>query len=249
MGEDLNYRHKSQACTISSSVTPEFTLDQSAATCAIYCISTSSLTFTVSGTIDGTNWVNIPSWDEVGAPVGAGVSHTASTSKIIYCATVGFTKLRCVRTAGSGTIAFASSLASLSGSQISGSGAATATQTAFASAARAVAQAYQSGDLDWTGAKAIRVNVVITAVTATPSLVVRVLGLEPISGVYNYVTAAPSALTTTGHYVYVVGAGMVTTGGHIQQTTASMVPKTGAIEITHGDTDSATYSVSVEVLY
>lgn len=222
----------------------------------LHILTVSSLTFTAQVALDGgatsPNYSTVPVKNlKTGAWTEAGTAITPAADDLYWIPVAFAEKVQVVRGAGSGTISLRPGFASDAGGT-QGAGSAfgnTVSQVAFASAARALAQAYQSGDLDWTGAKAIRVNVVITAVTSTPSLVVRVLCKEPISGVYNYVTAAPSALTTTGHYVYVVGAGMVTTGGHIQQTTASMVPKTGAIEITHGDTDSATYSVSVEVLY
>lgn len=139
MGIDFNENHCSGALTISSSETPEFNLKQTAAVVAVYCVDASSLTFTLSGTIDGTTWINIPSWNQTGTPTAAGSAHTASTSNVIFAAVPGFTKIRAVRVAGSGTIQFASSLASLTAGSMgiggtSGSGALTTTTPAVANA-------------------------------------------------------------------------------------------------------------------
>jgi hypothetical protein len=113
----------------------------------------------------------------------------------------------------------------------------------FRSEARALAQAYVSGDQDGTSVEFLHVIIDVTAVTATPALTVRIQGKDPASGKYYDIlvsTAIATAITT----VLKVGPGLTAAANLVAN---DMIPAVWRVTVTHGDTDSATYSVGASL--
>jgi hypothetical protein len=117
--------------------------------------------------------------------------------------------------------------------------------TAYASAARTATPAAVTvpcGRYNYA-----RVVVDVTAITATPSVVMTIDALSPVSGKFhNLLTSA--ALTESGvpyTRVLMLGPNMPVTANVSANT---MLPDTIRVTMTHGDADSITYSVAVELM-
>lgn len=79
----------------------------------------------------------------------------------------------------------------------------------------------------------------LTALAATPSIVVTIDGLDPVSGkYYNLLTSA--AITTVSTNTYRIGPGLTNSNNLIAN---DVLPSTIRVTCTHGDADSATYIV------
>jgi hypothetical protein len=109
----------------------------------------------------------------------------------------------------------------------------------FPSAARAVAQAYASSDQDGAEIEFLHVVIDVTAVTATPALTVRIQGKDPASGKY-YDILVSAVIATVSTTVLRVGPGLTAAANLVAN---DMIPSVWRVTVTHGDTDSATYSV------
>lgn len=116
--------------------------------------------------------------------------------------------------------------------------------TVYASAARTAtptAVTVSTGRYNW-----LHVVCDVTAVTATPSVVVTIDALDPLSGkYYNLLTSA--ALTDSGSpytRVLKIGPGLPVTAN---VSANDVLPGTIRVTMTHGDTDSITYSVAANL--
>lgn len=117
--------------------------------------------------------------------------------------------------------------------------------TVYASAARTAtptAVTVPVGRYNW-----LRLVIDVTAVTATPSVVCTIDGLSPLSGKYhNLLTSA--ALTDSGApytRVLTIGPGLTASANLVAN---NVLPDTLRVTMTHGDSDSITYSVSAELM-
>lgn len=117
-------------------------------------------------------------------------------------------------------------------------------QTVYASAARTAtptAVTVQVGRYNY-----LHLACDVTAVTATPSVVVTIDGLDPVSGkYYNLLTSA--ALTDSGSpytRMLKIGPGLPVT---TNVSANDVLPDTIRITMTHGDSDSITYSVGANL--
>jgi len=97
-----------------------------------------------------------------------------------------------------------------------------------------------SADFVNRNAKGIKVVVDISAVTATPSIIVKIQGKDPVSG--NYYDILISASYTT------VATNVLTIFPSIPDVAdlkaSDILPRTYRVRVEHADTDSITYSVS-----
>jgi len=95
--------------------------------------------------------------------------------------------------------------------------------------------------------KSLHLVIDVTAVTATPSVVCTVDGLDPVSGkYYNLLTSA--ALTDSGApytRVLKIGPGLPVTAN---LSANDVLPSTVRVTMTHGDADSITYSVAATLV-
>jgi len=113
--------------------------------------------------------------------------------------------------------------------------------TALASAARTAT--VNSSDQTNYNARGVIVTLDVTAVTDTPSLT---LSIEAKMGSsYEALLTASAAVTATGIHSYIVYPGVGSASGDVVQVAGFPLPRTWRVTVTHGDTDSATYSVSV----
>lgn len=108
----------------------------------------------------------------------------------------------------------------------------------FPSAARAVAQAYTSGDQDGSEVEFLHVIIDVTAVTDTPALTVRIQGKDPASGKY-YDILVSAAIATVSTTVLKVGPGLTAVANLVAN---DIVPSIWRVTVTHGDTDEAVWS-------
>jgi hypothetical protein len=94
------------------------------------------------------------------------------------------------------------------------------------------------------GGKGLVVIMDVTAVTATPALTLKVEGYDPVSGKY-WTILQSAAYATTGTRVHTVypGATVAT-----NLAVSDVLPRSYRVSVTHGDADSATYSVSAQEL-
>lgn len=95
--------------------------------------------------------------------------------------------------------------------------------------------------------KSLHLVIDVTAVTATPSVVCTVDGYDPISGkYYNIITSA--ALTDSGSpYTRVLRVGQGLTAA-ANLVVLDVLPSIIRVTMTHGDTDSITYSVAATLI-
>ena len=112
------------------------------------------------------------------------------------------------------------------------------------SAARAVAQAYDSAEYFNHSGQGILVIIKVSAVTASPSVVVTIQGKDPASGKF-YTLATRTAIITTGTYQLKMYPHAVAVAGTVVR---DFLPQQFKIVCTHGDTDSATYSVGMVLM-
>lgn len=115
--------------------------------------------------------------------------------------------------------------------------------TLFRSEARALAQAYNSGDQDGSQVEFLHVIIDVTAVTATPALTVKIQGKDPASGKY-YDILVSTVIATVSTMVLKVGPGLTAAANLVAN---DMIPAVWRVIVTHGDTDAATYSVGASL--
>lgn len=92
------------------------------------------------------------------------------------------------------------------------------------------------------GARGLTVYVSATAVTSTPSVVVTIDGYDPVSQTwFNLLTSAAIATISTTKMVVYPGVLAVT-----NLAVSTVVPDTIRVVMTHGNTNSITYSVDLD---
>lgn len=113
------------------------------------------------------------------------------------------------------------------------------TKNLFESVARAVAQAYVSGKQKTTDYRGIQVIIEVSAVTSTPSVVPKIQGMNENTGNW-YPILTGAAITATGTVVLRVHPDIEAVSN---LAASSGLPNIWRVIMTHGDTDSITYSV------
>jgi hypothetical protein len=113
----------------------------------------------------------------------------------------------------------------------------------FPSEARALAQAYASGDQDGTSVEFLHIIIDVTAASATPSVVFKIQGKDPASGKY-YDILVSVAITGVGTTVLKVGPGLTAAANLVAN---DMIPAVWRVIGTHADTDSITYTVGASL--
>jgi hypothetical protein len=119
-----------------------------------------------------------------------------------------------------------------------------ATDTLLASAARALAQAYASDAQSNHEADGVLLSLVVTAVTATPALTLKVQ-YTPDAGttwIDYFVAAAAVATAVNSSYLLYPGV-LASADGAVTESVNLPLPRDWRVAVTHGDTDSATYAV------
>lgn len=110
----------------------------------------------------------------------------------------------------------------------------------YVSAARTVTPTAQT--LYSRGALGLSVYISATAVTATPSIVVTIDGYDAGSATwYNILTSAAIATVSTKRMIV-----HPTVAAVANLSVATAIPDTIRVVMTHGDTDSITYSVTLD---
>lgn len=110
--------------------------------------------------------------------------------------------------------------------------------TVYASAARTATPDTQELELPG-GTQYVTAVIDVTAVTADPSLTLKIEGVDRVSGkVWTLIEDA--AVTATGTSTVSVGPGLPAAAN---ATANAHVPPVIRFTVTHGDADSATYSV------
>lgn len=86
--------------------------------------------------------------------------------------------------------------------------------------------------------------IVVTAVTATPSVVPAIEAYDPTSNTW-YAVLTGAAITATGTTVLKIYPGIAV---QANATAADILPQTWRVTMTHGDSDSITYSVAANLV-
>jgi hypothetical protein len=113
--------------------------------------------------------------------------------------------------------------------------------TLLASAARTAT--VNSDDREDPTSQSAHVIVNVSAVTATPSIVVTIQGKDSVSGAYYDLLASP-AITATGTTVLKIGQGLAATPNG---SASDFLPEVWRVRVVHGDADSITYSVAANL--
>lgn len=101
-----------------------------------------------------------------------------------------------------------------------------------------------SADIDNKTSCGVHVIIDVTAVTATPSVVFKIQGKDPLSGkYYDLLTSAAIASTGTTVLKLFPSATAAT-----NLAVNDFLPKVWRVLATHADTDSITYTVSANLL-
>lgn len=92
--------------------------------------------------------------------------------------------------------------------------------------------------------EACHIVIDVTAIGAAPSVVVTVRGVDPLSG-KRYVILASAAIVAIGTTVLKVGRGLVAAAN---LAVNDMLPRNIEIDVAHGNGDSITYSVYLNLM-
>ncbi len=101
-----------------------------------------------------------------------------------------------------------------------------------------------SRDILNRGAKGGHIILDVTAVSATPSIVVTIQGKDPLSGAY-YTILTGAAVTTTGTTVYKIYPGITAAAN---ASVSDVIPGVWRATVTHADTDAITYSLAANMV-
>lgn len=93
-------------------------------------------------------------------------------------------------------------------------------------------------------ARGVVVVIDVTAAADTPSIVVTIQGLDPVSGQY-YTLLASAAITGISTVVLRVYPGLTAAANLVAN---GILPRNWAIDVVHADGDSITYSVSADLI-
>jgi hypothetical protein len=92
-----------------------------------------------------------------------------------------------------------------------------------------------------------RVYLDVTAASGTGGLTPQFRGYDRVSGNAVLLSTGGTAITATGTYCYEMMQNAATAAGNVKETVGRLLPCQWDFQITHGDSSSYTYSVSVEV--
>jgi hypothetical protein len=118
--------------------------------------------------------------------------------------------------------------------------------TLLASAARTATTA--SPDQTNHNNRGVQAILNVTANASAGGIKLTVQGKDPVSGNYYDLTAAPTAVTTTGTFVYELCLGVGAASGGVTQRTSGALPRTWRVLVTHADASSVTYSVGASLI-
>ena len=90
----------------------------------------------------------------------------------------------------------------------------------------------------YDGFHSAHIVIVVSAVTATPSVVPSLQGVDALGNAYDVLVA--TAITATGTTVLKIGPGLIAIAGGVA---ADFLPRRWRLLMTHADTDSITYGV------
>lgn len=112
----------------------------------------------------------------------------------------------------------------------------------LASAAR-TATTSSADQINYNG-RGVMVFLNVTVASGSGGLTLTITWKDSISANYVALNAAPTAVTATGQFLYVLYPGIGTAAGGVTQNTSQGLPRTWRATVTHGDASSYTYSVS-----
>jgi len=96
-------------------------------------------------------------------------------------------------------------------------------------------------DMTNRGARGVMVTLDVTAITDTPSLVLKIQAKDPVSEKYETLLEA-AAVTATGTHSFVVYPG-VTATDDVVEASSLVLPQTWRVRVEAADADAATYSI------
>lgn len=116
----------------------------------------------------------------------------------------------------------------------------------FASAART--STVTSGDTQNFNHKGIILSLNVTAASGTGGLQLVIQMKDGTAAVYKQLNTAPTAITATGQYVYMLYPGIGDTNSNNAQNISQVLPQNFRVQVIHGDSSSYTYSVYYQMI-
>ena len=250
---------------------------------AFQAVKTGTNTTVIEGTIDGTNWETLHTYDHLyGSPVGAIVS---TGIYILPCSGYHFVRAR-ISSYTDGTVTIIAHGTSASAyvqpstyivTDNSADGRSVGTVSNFSGTERVLAVGpflfnntnwdRQRGNTELTllasaartattnssdqtnyNHRGVLVTLDVTAITDTPSIVLKIQAKDPVSSKYETLLEA-AAVTATGTHSYVVyPAGDMAAAEDVVEAQPFPLPRTWRVSVEHADTDSITYSVGASMI-
>ncbi len=118
--------------------------------------------------------------------------------------------------------------------------------TLLTSAARTATT--ESSDQTNYEARGVILTLDATAISSTPSVVLSIEHKCPVSGEYETLFTASAAVTAVGTHTYVLYPGDVVAADDVTEVGKLPLPRTWRAVVTHGDSNSITYSVGGSLL-
>lgn len=88
----------------------------------------------------------------------------------------------------------------------------------------------------------------VTVASGTGGLQVQIQAKDTIASAYKAINTAPTAITATGQYIYMIYPGIDTVSNNNAQNVSQVLPQIFRISVTHGDASSYSYSVNYHMI-
>ena len=118
--------------------------------------------------------------------------------------------------------------------------------TGLASAART--STTTSSDFTNYNHRGIVLSLNVTVASGAGGLQVQIQAKDTIALAYKAINTAPTAITATGQYIYMIYPGIDTVSNNNAQNVSQVLPQIFRISVTHGDSSSYTYSVNYHMI-
>ena len=105
-----------------------------------------------------------------------------------------------------------------------------------------------SDDIDNRYARGVLVTLDVTALTGGASITLSIEAKDIVSGKYEALLTASTAVTATGTHSYLVYPGAGAASDDIVQTASFPLPRIWRVKVTHADNTSVTYSVGANLI-